>query len=193
MYEYPPILRGDTAQQLSQLRDYLVRMARTQEQGQTAALPAAADTTGTGTRSAAAQSAAEVQKHTDALRALIVKTAKQQQSDKAELQEAIDGVEGTTLLHIDSSRGTVFKHSAVETRLTVVLYRGGERITDAQAMRAAFGSGAHLQWSWRRMGEERYGVISAGDSRLSDEGFTLTLGPQDVDTKVTFACELLTA
>ena len=83
-----------------------------------------------------------MQKHTDALRALIVKTAKQQQSDKAELQEAIDGVEGTTLLHIDSSRGTVFKHSAVETRLTVVLYRGGERITDAQAMRAAFGSGA---------------------------------------------------
>ena len=42
------------------------------------------------------------------------------------------------------------------------------------------------------MDEDRYGILSASDSRLSDGGFHLTLGPQDVDTKVTFRCKLIT-
>jgi hypothetical protein len=35
-------------------------------------------------------------------------------------------------------------------------------------------------------------VISASDSRLSNGGFSLTLGSQDVDVKVTFRCTLIT-
>jgi hypothetical protein len=41
------------------------------------------------------------------------------------------------------------------------------------------------------MDEDRYGVISADDSRLSDGGFVFTLGADDVDTKVTFRCNLI--
>ena len=39
------------------------------------------------------------------------------------------------------------------------------------------------------MGEDRYGVISADDSRLAHNGFQFTLSAADVDTKVTFMCE----
>lgn len=199
IYEIPPILSGSAENQLRQLRDYLVRMARDTGHGQSAAETTAAQSTAGITRvsrggappQTAAQSVEDARKRADALRALIVKTAKQQQADKEALEAAIDDVEGTTLLHIDSSRGTLFKHNAVQTRLTVVLFRGGQRITDAAAMRETFGPSAHLQWSWQRMGEEHYGIISASDSRLSNEGFCFILSPDDVDTKVTFRCELV--
>ena len=42
------------------------------------------------------------------------------------------------------------------------------------------------------MDEDRYGILSADDSRLSNGGFQLTLGPSDVDVKVTFRCVLIT-
>ena len=102
-----------------------------------------------------------------------------------------DGEPATTL-RIDSSRGTVFKNNAVSTVLTAVIYRAGVRITDIATLRSTFGSGAYLQWSWQRMDEERFGVISADDARISNDGFSFTLSPEDVDTKVTFMCELIT-
>ena len=42
------------------------------------------------------------------------------------------------------------------------------------------------------MDEDRYGIISADDVRLSNDGFQFTLSAADVDTKVTFMCELMT-
>lgn len=95
------------------------------------------------------------------------------------------------VLRIDSSRGTVFKNNQVSTVLSAVIYYGSERITDIQELRRLFGNGAYLQWSWQRMDENRFGVISAGDSRIGDGGFTFTLSPADVDMKVTFMCELI--
>ena len=95
------------------------------------------------------------------------------------------------VLRIDSSRGTVFKNSQVSTVLSVAIYYGSHRITDIVSLRSLLGVGAHLQWSWQRIDEDRYGVISASDSRLGNDGFTLTLTPSDVDIKVTFKCELI--
>lgn len=97
--------------------------------------------------------------------------------------------EAATTLRIDSSRGTVFKNSNVSTVLSAVIYHGSQRITDITALRNTYGAGAYLQWSWQRMGEDRYGVISADDARLSQNGFQFTLSAADVDTKVTFMCE----
>lgn len=94
------------------------------------------------------------------------------------------------VLRIDSSRGTVFKNSSVSTVLSAVIFYGGQRITDRAGLTAAFGSGAYLEWSWQRMGEEAFGVISADDSRLSEDGFSFTLSADDVDTKVVFQCSL---
>ncbi len=97
--------------------------------------------------------------------------------------------EAATTLRIDSSRGTVFKNSSVSTVLSAVIYHGSQRITNITDLRSVFGVSAYLQWSWQRMGEDRYGVISADDARLSQNGFQFTLSAADVDTKVTFVCE----
>ena len=98
----------------------------------------------------------------------------------------------TTLLRIESSRGTVFKNDQVATVLSVVLYHGKQLITDSTTMKEVFGSGAYLQWHWQRLDDESFGVLSSSDPRFGDEGFTFTLSPDDVDTKVTFMCELIT-
>ena len=114
---------------------------------------------------------------------------------RSETSEAVNitGADGedATVLRIDSSRGTVFKNNQVSTVLSVAIYHGPDRITDTTALARAFGVGAYLQWSWQRMGEDRYGIISSDDSRIGDGGFTFTLSPADVDTKVTFMCELI--
>jgi phage minor structural protein len=96
------------------------------------------------------------------------------------------------VLRIDSSRGTVFKDNNVSTVLSVSVHYGKQIIENITALRATFGATAHLQWEWLRMDEDRYGIISADDSRLSDGGFRLALGPADVDVKVTFRCALIT-
>ena len=69
--------------------------------------------------------------------------------------------EDAVLLRIDSSRGTVFKNNAVTTVLTVIIYKGSQRITTAEQMKAVFGSKARIEWEWQRVDEDRYGVISA--------------------------------
>ena len=99
--------------------------------------------------------------------------------------------EDAILLRIDSSRGTVFKNSAVSTVLSVIIYHGGNRIENSSQLSAEFGAGAYLQWEWLRLGDDTYGTILATDSRLSDKGFHFTLSPEDVDAKVTFRCNLM--
>lgn len=101
-----------------------------------------------------------------------------------------DGEDATTL-RIESSRGTVFKNDSISTVLSVVIYRGSQRITDSNTLKTVFGTSAYLQWKWKRIDDESFGIISAGDSRFGDNGFTFTLSPDDVDTKVTFMCELM--
>ena len=124
----------------------------------------------------------------------VVETFTRQASKPISLtgKDGRDGQDGVTL-RIDSSRGTVFKNSEVSTTLHVVIFKGGKTITDAAAMRAEFGTAAHLEWGWQRIGENTFGTILATDARLSDEGFSLLLTPGDVDTKVVFKCQLVTA
>ena len=35
------------------------------------------------------------------------------------------------------------------------------------------------------------GIISSGDPRIRNDGFSFALSPDDVDVKVTFLCELI--
>lgn len=122
----------------------------------------------------------------------------------SEAQKAIDAVkdieqkiedgnfsgEDATVLRIDSSRGTVFKNNQVSTVLSAVIYYGSKRITDITALKETYGQGAYLEWSWQRMDEDRFGVISSDDPRISNGGFTFTISADDVDTKVVFMCSL---
>ena len=115
-------------------------------------------------------------------------------TSKTFTQSAKDGRDGqdAVTLRIDSSRGTVFKNSDVSTVLNVVIFKGGKTITEPDSMRTEFGSNAYLEWYWQRIGEETFGTILATDSRISNEGFSLSLSPSDVDTKVVFKCQLVT-
>ena len=123
----------------------------------------------------------------------VIKTFTQQNSTPVIIlpKDGRDGQDAVTL-RIDSSRGTVFKNSEVSTVLNVVIFKGGKTITDAAAMRTEFGTAAHLEWQWQRMGEATFGTILTTDSRISNEGFALSLTPSDVDTKVVFKCQLVT-
>lgn len=111
-----------------------------------------------------------------------------------DIQTDIDNVrdEITSLLVIESSQGILFKNNQVSTVLSVIIYHGKERITDADRMREVYGNTAYLQWKWQRLGEEEFGTILSTDSRIGADGFIFTLSPDDVDVKVTFMCELIT-
>lgn len=111
-------------------------------------------------------------------------------ADGVQGEKGEDGEDATTL-RIDSSRGTVFKNNMVNTVLSVVIYKGGLRITDINALRAEYGPGAYLQWSWQKLNDETFGTILSTDERLGNGGFTFTLSPEDVDTKVVFQCQLI--
>lgn len=100
--------------------------------------------------------------------------------------------EDAILLRIDSSRGTMFKNNAVSTILSVIVYYGSQRITTFGELKATLGNGSRLEWEWQRMDEDRFGVLSADDSRIEDGGFRLRLSPNDVDVKCTFRCNLIT-
>ena len=73
-----------------------------------------------------------------------------------------------------------------------MISHGSKRITDSTTMKSVFGDNAHLQWKWQKLDEENYSVISSSDSKISDDGFTFTISPEDVEEKVTFMCELIT-
>lgn len=97
------------------------------------------------------------------------------------------------VVRIDSSKGTMFKaDTGVNTVLNVSVFKGDQVISDLTALRAAYGPGAYLEWQWQRLNEDTYGLILASDSRLSNGGFTFTLTPADVDTKVVFRCAVHT-
>lgn len=99
--------------------------------------------------------------------------------------------EDAVVLRIDSSRGTVFKNNTTSTVLSVVIYKGSELINNITDLHRVFGSGAYLQWYWQKLNDEDFGVILSTDEKISNDGFTLTISPDDVDTKVTFRCELM--
>lgn len=99
--------------------------------------------------------------------------------------------EDATVLRIDSSRGTVFKNNSMSTVLSVCVYRGSERITNISELHSAFGAASYLQWSWQRIDESEFGIISSTDPMLSNDGFSLTISADNVDTKITFMCELI--
>ena len=101
------------------------------------------------------------------------------------------GVDATTLL-IDSSGGTVFKNSKIATTLTVTVYKGAKAIKTLSELKREYGTGAYLEWSWKRLTDATFGVLLVTDNRISDDGFTFTISPGEVDRKVVLKCQLIT-
>lgn len=106
---------------------------------------------------------------------------------------ALGGIkdELVTSLHIESSKGNIFKNHDVSTVLSVVIYYGSTRITDADTMKQVFGNSSYLQWKCQRLDDSTFSIISSDDSRIGNDGFSFTIGSKDVNIKVTFMCELI--
>jgi len=100
--------------------------------------------------------------------------------------------EDATVLRIDSSRGVIFKNNDFSTVLTVTIQKGSLTINDISAMRAEYGVGSYLQWYWRKYNDNDWQVIASSDSHITNNGFSLTVTPNDVDEKIVFKCDLVT-
>ena len=110
---------------------------------------------------------------------------------EAAVAAAREARDAAVVLRVDSSRGTAFKNSEVGTVLTARVFAAGGPIGDAAALRERYGPSARLEWEWQRGAGGAYGTVPAADPRLSDEGFSLAVGPADVDGKVVFRCSLV--
>jgi len=99
--------------------------------------------------------------------------------------------EDAALVYIHSSEGTAFKNDAVETVLTVVIYYGSITITTQSELESAFGSGTYLQWKVKIHGDSSYSTIPSSDERLSDDGFTFEISPEDVNVQAVFLVEVI--
>lgn len=94
------------------------------------------------------------------------------------------------LLQILSSNGNLFKNSSLATTLTVTIIVADEIITSSQGMYDKFGENASLKWEQKVFGSDEFTPLPSSDERLSDNGFILTLQPQDVYTQTVFNCKL---
>lgn len=94
------------------------------------------------------------------------------------------------IVNIDSSNGTVFRNSDVQTVLTVSVIIGDDTITTLTALRARFGPSASIKWQYQGRGETQRHDVAPDDSRISQGGFAFTVTAQDVNSKVTFWANL---
>lgn len=112
---------------------------------------------------------------------------------KQNADKAIAETKDLVTLRIDSSRGTVFKNSEVSTVLTVRCYKRGQELTTLTALRQAIlDATARIRWYVLREGDTDWVSLADSDHMLSDDGFTLTVRPTDVDVKCTFKAEIVT-
>lgn len=97
----------------------------------------------------------------------------------------------TTILKIESSGGTAFRSNEDSTVLTVVIYHGKQTITDSTIMKSILGSGAYLQWKYKKANDTTYTSIASSDSRIKSNGFIFNLSIADVKAKTIYKCELM--
>ena len=111
----------------------------------------------------------------------------------ADASQALSETRDLVTLRIDSSRGTVFRNDSTSTVLTVHCYKRGAEITTLAALRAAMGDQtARIRWWVLREGDADWVSLSSSDPMLSQDGFALTITPDDVTVKCTFKAEVVT-
>lgn len=111
----------------------------------------------------------------------------------ADASQALSETRDLVTLRIDSSRGTVFKNNSTSTVLTVHCYKRGLEITRLQGLRDALDDQtARIRWWVLREGDTSWVSLPSTSSLISDDGFTLTITPDDVTVKCTFKAEVVT-
>ena len=104
------------------------------------------------------------------------------------LQTALDGA----FLVLTSTNGQLFKNGTESTILQVAIFpNGGTRCDTIEQVRSRFGSTAYIEWKWMHESSGEWGTLVSTDSHLSRGGMWLTVSPDDVATKTTFAASLV--
>ena len=114
------------------------------------------------------------------------------QTAQATAKTAVATAKDAATITITSTHGLVFKSNAISTVLTVSVFQpGGNRIDNQAALIAAFGPTARIEWGWQREDEDGWSTILASDSRLSNDGFALSVSPADVDARTSFEASVV--
>ncbi len=104
------------------------------------------------------------------------------------LQTALDGA----FLVLTSTNGQLFKNGTESTILQVAIFpNGGTRCDTIEQVRSRFGSAAYIEWKWMHESSGEWGTLISTDPHLSRGGMWLTVSPEDVATKTTFAASLV--
>ena len=111
-----------------------------------------------------------------------------------DLKDELDSVkeEIVSIISISSSKGNVFKNTNVSTVLSVTIFRGTQRITNIEELKATYGESAYLQWKSQEHDDDTYLEIPSIDERISENGFKFKISPNDIDTKGIYTCDLIT-
>ena len=111
-----------------------------------------------------------------------------------DLKNELDSVkeEIVSIKSISSSKGSVFKNTNVSTVLSVTIFRGTQRITNIDELKATYGDSAYLQWKSQEHDGDAYLEIPSIDERISESGFKFKISPNDIDTKGIYTCDLIT-
>jgi hypothetical protein len=109
----------------------------------------------------------------------------------ADVQSAVQTANDVPIVTLSSTNGTVFKRSVgVSTTLVATVFTPGGRIDNATELHRRFGNGAYLEWGWRDVVTDASHVLLSSDTRIGNGGFTLTVGPDDIDSQAVITCSL---
>ena len=111
--------------------------------------------------------------------------------DAAQARDAILAAGADAILVcVVSSEGEAFKNNEVSTTLDVTIFHGAKSVTTKEQLVAEFSSAYYLRWWYRARGATGYSELSSTDPRLSNDGFTQSVSPKDVDQQTIFRCTL---
>jgi hypothetical protein len=94
-------------------------------------------------------------------------------------------------VEVVSDRGFSIRNNHGSVTLSAQVVYGGERITDTGTLHAYFGQGSSIRWVRVEDGVDV--AIPDGDARLSADGWSLTVGADDVNLQASYAAQLMTA
>lgn len=105
------------------------------------------------------------------------------------------GIKGSSgadavVVKLTSDNGYVFKSNVGDITLQATVLTGEWAIQDIDTLRTVIGPMAYLEWSWKKAGEDEFGIFSHSDPRITNSGFNFRVTPDDVLNGVTIQCYL---
>lgn len=95
------------------------------------------------------------------------------------------------MVNIHSTRGNAFHNSAIDTTMNITILYGSSHITDSNSLHGILGPSAYIQWTALTGADKTPVIVSNADPMVSNDGFTLTLSPDNVDNTVTFTANVI--